>query len=196
MIKEKKQADLKNYKRTIAKGILRLIGWKTVGESPDTPKYVMVGYPHTSNWDVPIGLLIFIALGVRLHWVGKHTLFKQPFGWFIKKIGGIPVNRSTTKNFVQQVVEIFENTEELILAVSPEGTRKKTDFWRTGFYYIAAGANVPIATAFLDYSKKTGGFGPLVKPSGDIEADFKTIKNFYSDIQGRHPETMAPIRMK
>ncbi len=196
MIKEKKLSELKNYKRILAKGILKLIGWKAVGEVPDTPKYVMLGYPHTSNWDVPIGLLIFIALGVRVHWVGKHTLFKKPFGWFIKKIGGIPLNRSTTKNFVQQVIDIFNDADELVLTVATEGTRQKTDAWRTGFYYIAAGANLPIATGFLDYSKKTGGFGPLVKPSGDFEADFKIFKNFYSGIQGKHPKEMAEIRIK
>lgn len=196
MIKEKKQADFKKYKQALARYILKLIGWKAVGELPGTPKYVMIGYPHTSNWDVPLGLLIFTALGIRLHWVGKHTLFKRPFGWFVKKMGGIPLNRSTTKNFVQQVIDIFNNSKELILTVSPEGTRGKTSYWKTGFYYIAVGAKVPIATGFLDYSKKTGGFGPLVRPTGDIETDFKTFNTIYSGMLGKHPEDMAEIRIK
>lgn len=156
----------------------------------------MIGYPHTSNWDVPLGLLIFAALGVRLHWIGKHTLFKKPLVWITKPLGGIPVDRDQTKNFVQAVVDVFKTTDELALAVSPEGTRIKTDFWRTGFYYIAQGAGVPIATAFLDYKNKRGGFGPPIHPSGDIKADLEIIKAFYADKPGRFPQEMGTIRLK
>lgn len=195
MIKLRKKGGRFKFRTKLASWILKLIGWQAIGEVPKDPKYVMVGYPHTSNWDVPVGLLIFTALGVRLHWVGKHTLFKFPLSLITKTIGGIPVNRSTTKNFVQQVIDVFNNSEKLVLTVSPEGTRKKTNFWRTGFYYIAQGANIPIATGFLDYKNKQGGFGPLVKPSGDIEADFKIFYDFYSTKTGKLPQDMADIRL-
>jgi len=196
MIKTNNKVVQKKYKQILAQWALRLIGWKVIGEVPKSPKYVMVGYPHTSNWDVPIGLLIYTALGVRLHWVGKHTLFKKPIGWVMRLLGGIPVNREKTKNFVQQVIDIFNESKELNLTVSPEGTRSTGKFWRTGFYYIAQGAGVPIATGFLDYSNKTGGFGPLVEPSGDIKADFNIFKNFYSNIKGKFPDDMGEIRLK
>jgi 1-acyl-sn-glycerol-3-phosphate acyltransferase len=154
----------------------------------------MIGYPHTSNWDVPLGLLVNTALGVRLQWVGKHTLFKKPLGYISRWTGGIPINRETTKNFVQEVADVFKEHERLVITLSPEGTRGKTDFWRTGFYYIALGAGVPIACAFLDYKNKRGGFGPLIYPSGDLEKDFEQFRAFYSDIRGKYPELMGNIR--
>jgi len=195
MIKEKKTQQIKII-AILARWVLKLFGWKVVGEKPETPKYVMLGYPHTSNWDVPLGLLIYAAAGVRLNWVGKHTLFKKPFGWVIRLIGGVPVNRDTTKNFVQLVADVFKNHKELALALSPEGTRGKADFWRTGFYYIAKEAGVPIALCFLDYGKKTGGFGPLIMPSGNIENDFEKFKDFYLGMKGKNPEDMTPIILR
>ncbi len=195
MIKEKKTQQLKII-AVLARWILKLIGWKMVGERPGIPKYVMLGYPHTSNWDVPIGLLIFAAAGVRLNWVGKHTLFKKPFGWVIRLIGGVPVNRDTTKNFVQLVADVFDSRKELVLTVSPEGTRGKAEFWRSGFYYIALAAGIPIALAFLDYGNKTGGFGPIIMPSGDIKSDFEKIRKFYAGMKGKKPQDMTPIILR
>lgn len=195
MIKEKKAQHIKIV-AVAARWILKLLGWQVVGEKPATSKYIMLGYPHTSNWDVPLGLLIFAATGVRLNWVGKHTLFKKPFGWVIRLIGGVPVNRDTTKNFVQLVADVFNNHEELALALSPEGTRGKADFWRTGFYYIAKEAGVPIAFCFLDYGKKRGGFGPLLMPGDDIESDFEKFRDFYSGIKGKNPQDMTAIRLR
>lgn len=196
MLKEMKQDDQSRLWRVIARWLLKLIGWSVEGEAPSAQQYVLLGYPHTSNWDVPLGKLIFSVLGVRLHWVGKHTLFKKPLVWIIKPLGGIPVNRDKTKNFVQAVVDVFKTTDELVLTVSPEGTRTKTDFWRTGFYYIAHGAGVPIALGFLDYKNKRGGFGPLIQPSGNLEADLKLIKKFYADKIGKFPEEMGTIRSR
>lgn len=194
MLKEKKQDDQSKLFRAFSRWLLRLIGWKAVGQVPAEAQYVLLGYPHTSNWDVPIGKLIFSVLGVRLHWVGKHTLFKKPLVWITKPLGGIPVNRDQTKNFVQAVVDVFKSTSELILTVSPEGTRTKTEFWRTGFYYIAQGAKVPIALGFLDYKTKQGGFGPVIYPSGNLETDLNIIKEFYADKFGKFPEEMGVIR--
>ena len=195
MINRKATRKHTKFSQWLARFLLNRIGWKIDGEVPDTPKYVMIGYPHTSNWDVPIGLLIFTALGVRLQWVGKHTLFKNPLGYLSRWLGGIPINRETTKNFVQQVADVFKEHDTLVITLSPEGTRSKTEFWRTGFYYIALGAGVPIACAFLDYKNKRGGFGPLLYPSGDIEQDFETFRAFYSGISGKFPELMGEIRL-
>ncbi len=195
MIKEKKTEQNK-FIAVLSRWLLKLIGWEVTGERPNVSKYVMLGYPHTSNWDVPLGLLIYAAAGVRLNWVGKHTLFKKPFGWVIRLIGGVPVNRDTTKNFVQLVAEVFQNHKELALALSPEGTRSKADYWRTGFYYIAKEAGVPIALCFLDYEKKRGGFGPLIIPTGNIETDFEKFKDFYSGIKGKNPEDMTTIQLR
>lgn len=195
IIKEKKAKE-KSFTRVISNLLLKLIGWRAVGEVPKEKKYVMIGYPHTSNWDTLIGLLVFRSLGVHLHWLGKQSLFKGPVGWLLKKTGGVPINRQSSQNFVQQSREIFDRFEHFVLTLSPEGTRKKTDFWRTGFYYIALAAKVPIALAFLDYPKKTGGFGPLLWPSGDIEADMATIRAFYRDIHGKYPEKEGVIRIR
>ncbi len=183
--------------RVLSRLILKLMGWKTAGEVPPVKKYVMIGYPHTSNWDTFIGLLIFTSMGVRLKWLGKHTLFKGPLGWLMRMVGGVPVVREKSQNFVQSAQQIFKENEEFVLTLSPEGTRKKTEYWRTGFYYIALGAGIPIAVAFLDYPRKTGGFGPLVWPSGNIVEDIEKIRNFYesNDIHGKFPENEGPVRI-
>ncbi len=185
------------FMRILSGLLLKLMGWKTAGEVPLVKKYVMIGYPHTSNWDTFIGLLVFTSMGVRLKWLGKHTLFKGPLGWLMRLVGGVPVVREQSQNFVQSAQQIFNENEEFVLTLSPEGTRKKTEYWRTGFYYIALGAGIPIAVAFLDYPRKTGGFGPLVWPTGNIEEDIEKIRDFYesNDIHGKFPENEGPVRI-
>ena len=194
-IKEKKRKHKKDFIKGLARIILKLIGWRTEGEAPAASKYVMLGYPHTSNWDVPIGLLIFLAMGVRLHWVGKQTLFKMPFGWFMKKLGGIPVDRSRSQNFVRQVVDKFNDFDELVITMSPEGTRSKSPYWRSGFYHIARGANVPVALAFLDYRQKRGGFLGAFVPTGNIRGDLEIIKKHYVNVYGKIVENMGEIKL-
>ena len=180
----------------ISKLILKLIGWKTVGQVPKVKKFVMVGYPHTSNWDALIGLLIFTSMGLRLHWLAKQSLFKGPLGWLLKFSGAIPVNRSQSQNFIEYSKQLFGSHDQLILTLSPEGTRNKTDYWRTGFYYMALNAGVPIVLARLDYSTKQGGFGPVIWPSGEIEKDLEIIRRFYQGTKGKFPEKMGDIRIK
>jgi len=194
MIELNKSIQSSRFGEWLSRMVLKVIGWKATGIVPSVPKYVMVGYPHTSNWDTLLGVLVFKSLGVKVHWVGKHTLFKKPLGWFVKKIGGVPVIRHDPRDFVQQMVDIFNRSKELVLTLSPEGTRTKTDYWKTGFYRIAFGANVPISMGFLDYSRKTGGFGPLIYPSGDMQTDLEPMKIFFASIRGRFPEKQAPIR--
>lgn len=172
----------------LARFLLRIRGWRLEGELPGFTKYVMVAAPHTSNWDLPVMLTIAFAFGQRLFWMGKDSLFRGPAGWLFRWLGGIPVDRSRTNNAVAQIVEVFTAAENLVLVVAPEGTRRRVPYWKTGFYHIAAGARVPIVLGFLDYARKTGGIGPIVTPSGDLEADMKTIRAFYADIAGKHAD--------
>ncbi len=136
------------------------------------------------------------AAGLRLNWIGKHTLFKPPLGWFLKWLGGIPVNRSVSSNFVDQVITFFREREQLIVAISPEGTRKHTDHWKSGFYYIALGARVPLILGFVDYGRRIAGVGKLVELSGETERDLEEIRSFYANITPRYPENFGEIAMR
>ncbi len=173
---------------------LKLVGWKTGGKLPDFPKYVLISEPHTSNWDLPIMLLLAMKIGFKLNWVAKDTLFKGLHGRYLKWLGGIPVNRRTHNNFVDQTIEAINNHDEIIIVVSPAGTRSYTEFWRSGFYHIARGAGVPIVMGFLDYPNKTGGVGPTLIPSGDMEKDFEKLRAFYATVKGKYPEKFGPVR--
>ncbi|MCD6376823.1 MAG: lysophospholipid acyltransferase family protein [Caldisericaceae bacterium] len=184
-----------NLFKTLSNIILKLMGWKTTGRVPEEKKFVMIGYPHTSNWDAFIGLLVFTAMGLRLHWLAKQSLFKWPLGPILRFTGAIPVNRSQSQNFIEYSKQLFNQYDRLILTLSPEGSRKKTAYWRTGFYYMALNAGVPIVLGFLDYSRKTGGFGPLIWPGGNIEQDLKKIRQFYQGIKGKFPELMGEIQL-
>ncbi|MEX1018520.1 MAG: lysophospholipid acyltransferase family protein [Litorilinea sp.] len=177
------------------RAILRLLGWRIQLNLPAESKYVVVVAPHTSNWDFIIGILSAWAIGLpNPRWVGKDSLFRPPLGWIMYRIGGVPVDRRRSQNFVEQVAGRFADEEVFLLALAPEGTRRRTDYWRTGFYYIAQAAGVPIVLAYLDFANKVAGTGPVLHPTGDIHADFVTIRAFYSTIQGRHPELQGEIR--
>jgi len=180
---------------TIARTILRLAGWRTHVIPPRTSRYVLIGAPHTSNWDAVIILLLMAAEGISIRWMGKDSLFHWPMGVFWRSLGAIPVNRRERTNLVDQVAAKFDEYDELIIGLSPEGTRKKTSRWRTGFYYIALKANVPIVMAYIDYDNKVCGIGPSVKPTGDIEADFTIIRDFYSEIVGKYPDKQSRIEL-
>lgn len=180
--------------RWLARLILRLIGWRMVGEIPG-PRAVLIAAPHTSNWDFPLAILAFWALDIDARWVGKHTLFRRPFGGLMRLLGGIPLDRERTSDFVRATVELFEGEEALVLAIAPEGTRSRTQRWRSGFYWIAHGAGVPIALGFLDYGRRVGGIGGSLFPSGDVKADMERIRAFYADKTARHPEKVGPMEL-
>jgi 1-acyl-sn-glycerol-3-phosphate acyltransferase len=180
----------------LADAVLSLISWQLDVTLPKASKYVLVGAPHTSGLDLFYTLLLKFSTGIELKWVGKDTLFKGPLGIVMRWLGGIPVNRKTRNNFVEQVVELFSQHEHLVIAVAPEGSRGKTAYWKTGFYYIALGANVPIALGYIDYRRRVVGIGPAIQPSGDIQADFSIIKDFYSGITGCHPHKQGEIQLK
>ena len=168
--------------------VLKITGWRTHGRLPATPKFVIVGAPHTSNWDLPYGLFIIFVLRGKIYWLGKESLFRRPFKGFFKWLGGMPIDRSKSKNVVAQSIQQFNQNKTMILTIAPEGTRSRVKKWKTGFYHIAKGANVPIVLGFLDYRRKAGGIGPVIYPTGNIEADMKTIRAFYDGISGKFPE--------
>ncbi len=179
----------------LARFIFWVAGWKVTGEVPNLPKMLLIGVPHTSNWDGAIFYLFTLAMRTYIQFLGKHTLFKPPFGGLMRMAGGVPINRTTTVNAVDQVVAAFNAHERMALIVAPEGTRSLTQYWKTGFYYIALGAKVPIVMAYVDFSRRQCGVGPYFMPTGDIEADFKLIQEFYADKVGRHPEKQGPIAL-
>jgi 1-acyl-sn-glycerol-3-phosphate acyltransferase len=155
----------------IAVGLLRLTGWRVVGGLPPNDRYVLIGAPHTSNWDFPLMLLAVLKVGMDVHWLGKKSLFPFPFAGFMRWLGGIPVDRSKSNRLVDQLVP-------------PEGTRSQVERWKSGFYYVAQGAGVPILLGFIDFSRKELGFGPLFHPTGDYAADLASIQDFYRDKRG------------
>lgn len=181
--------------RGIAKLILFCLRWRREGEIPTAPKYVLIAAPHTSNWDLFYTLLIALDLNTNIYWMGKDAIFKKPFGGIMKWLGGIPIDRSKNNNVVEQAIAQFHQNDELAIAVPPSGTRSQVSYWKTGFYYIAHGAGVPIALGFLDYRRKAGGIGPLIMPSGDYVKDMDQIIAFYSDITGKYPEKMSDVKI-
>lgn len=176
-------------------GLLGMLGWTLHPDYPAEEKYVMIVAPHTSNWDFIVGILAAWALGLRAHWLGKHTLFWGPLGWFFRRIGGLPVDRGRSDNLIRQMAESFATADRPILAMAPEGTRKHTDHWKAGFYHIARTAGVPVVMAYLDYSRKQIGFGGCFYPGDDIEHVFDHIRAYYRERRGKRPEfesTIAP----
>jgi 1-acyl-sn-glycerol-3-phosphate acyltransferase len=174
--------------RALGLAAYRAAGWRVEGAAPPDKKFVVIAAPHTSNWDLPFMLGVALKFRIRLHWMGKDNLFKPPFGWFMRALGGIPVDRSKSNNAVAQMIRIFDDADQLAVAIPPEGTRSKVRYWKTGFYHIAHGAGVPIAMGFLDYKRKVGGIGMTMKTSGDYDADLEIIKRFYADVTPKHVE--------
>ncbi|HEY3450950.1 MAG TPA: lysophospholipid acyltransferase family protein [Myxococcales bacterium] len=180
-------------KRIAGRLWLRFFGWTLDERLPDVERAVVVAAPHTTNWDLPFSLAVAWSLGLRMQWVGKHTLFEPPFGAFMRWLGGIGVDRRGSKDTVEALVQVFEGRPALMLLIAPSGTRKKAQRWKTGFYYVAVGAKVPIVLGFLDYGKKRGGLGEVFVPTGDIQKDFQAIRAFYASIRGKFPEQESEI---
>ncbi len=176
--------------RGLSVTFLRLTGWKVEGAlPPEAAKSVFIAAPHTSNWDLPYTLMVAFALRLNPYWMGKHTIFKAPFGPVMRWLGGIAVNREQANNLVAaSALAIREADGPVQLIVPPEGTRSKTRYWKTGFYYIAQTAGVPIVMAYMDYASKRSGLGPLFRPTGDVDADMAAIKAFYAPFKGRNAD--------
>ncbi len=174
-------------KKRIAEFIFhRLMGWKFVGSFPsDLKKCVIIGAPHTSWHDFYLGVFFRDIQGITLNFVGKKSLFDSPFGWFFRSMGGMPVDRSKNANLVDAIIDIFNEKEEFRLAISPEGTRKKVEKWKTGFYYIAKGANVPIIMITFDFKQKQIAISEPYFPTEDKEKDFEYFHKFYDGVLGK-----------
>ena len=179
--------------RALSLAFLRLNGWRVEGQlSPDMPKCVLIAAPHTSNWDLPYTLMCAFALRLNIVWMGKASIFRFPFGALMRWLGGIAVDRSKTNNLVAaSAAALVAADGRLQLVVPPEGTRGKTRHWKTGFYFIALEARVPIVLAFMDYERKVAGLGPVFVPSGDVERDMAEIKRFYAGVKGRNADQFA-----
>jgi 1-acyl-sn-glycerol-3-phosphate acyltransferase len=176
--------------------ILKLFGWKVVGELPAYKKYIVIVAPHTSNWDFAIGLFSRFSVGVKIHFLAKNQLFFFPLGLLLKTLGGAPVDRSKKNNTVEQVVEMFRAREEFKLAITPEGTRGAVTRWKEGFYHIACLAKLPIVMVAPDYATKELRISEAFQASGDIDQDFPKILDFFRTIKGRFPKEIPLYHSK
>ena len=177
--------------RWLAKFIYhKILGWKVTGFSDfnSIKKAVIIAAPHTSWHDFYIGVLLRSVIGIETNYVGKKALFKFPYGWFFRRLGGAPVERKRNENQVEAIARLFEEKEVFRMTMAPEGTRKKVEEWRTGFYYIAKAANVPIIMFTLDFKNKENRFSEPFYPTDDKEADFKFMRSFYEGVVGKVPE--------
>jgi 1-acyl-sn-glycerol-3-phosphate acyltransferase len=169
--------------------IFWIIGWKIDERTPEgIKKCVIVVGPHTSNWDFVLGRMAFVTYGVKGRYLIKKELFFPPLGWFLKAIGGVPVDRKQRNNLTETAARFFNENETMFLVFSPEGTRSYNPKWKKGFYYIAMKANVPICISYMDYKRKIGGFHSIFYPTGKVEEDILYIKSILREYKGKYPE--------
>ncbi|MBK8046269.1 MAG: lysophospholipid acyltransferase family protein [Anaerolineales bacterium] len=175
----------------------RSMGWDAEYVEPGIDKYVIIVAPHTSNLDFLIGFIFSRAYPLPFpRFIAKKSAFVGPIGWLGRAVGGIPVDRTQRTNFVDQVAEQFNLHEQFVVAITPEGTRSKVTYWKSGFYHIARAAGVPIVMATIDYGKKQIRYGAVLYPSGDLDADMEKIRKFYEGATGRHPERQGAIEIQ
>ena len=173
------------FLRLVGRSALRLGGWRFAGGIPNLAKAVLIVVPHTSNWDFPIGVSAMFAIGLRVTWLGKHTLFRGPFGPVMRWLGGISVDRTASAGVVDQIVALFNESEKMLLGLAPEGTRSRVDRWKTGFYHIAHGARIPILPIAFDWGTRSIRFGESLQPTGQVEEDIEVLKGFFVGAAGR-----------
>ena len=176
--------------------MLGAFGWKLRLVPPPGPKAVVIFYPHTSNWDFPLGILARAASGLPLRWVGKHTLFRAPLGPLFRRLGGLPVDRTASVGMVDQLRAHFDAHDPFYLAIAPEGTRSRVEHWKTGFYQIARAAQVPVGLGFIDYGNREIGIEHWIDLSGDIPADLALIARAYEGRKALHPDQASPVRFR
>jgi len=168
--------------------LLRLFGWRIEGRYPyELPKVMVIVVPHTSNWDFPLGILVRSVLKMDIRFIGKSGLFKPPFGWFFRWLGGYPVERTRSTNFVQMMVDIYKKEPRFHTVIAPEGTRKRVDKLKTGFYHIAVGGGAAIAMCRFDWERKVVEFREPFFPTGNMKADFKVIDGYFRGVKGKNP---------
>ena len=172
----------------IGRTALKLMGWRIEGELPRLDKFVAIGAHHTSNWDFVIFIALKFVLRLNARWFGKHSIFRWPFGGLMRSWGGIPIQRHLSLNMVEQAIQGFRDNREFILVLSPEGTRKKVERWKMGFYHIALGAGVPIVPGALDFANRRVVIGAPFQPTGDAEADLQVLLAFFRPYVPKKPE--------
>lgn len=177
--------------RALGRLALRLFGWRLEVHFPPEPKLVIAAAPHTSNWDGFFAVAAILALGVRINWFAKDSLFRGPFRALLVWLGGVPISRDRARGVVDQTAEIFASKDRIYIAVAPEGTRSRAPVWKSGFWQIARATGAPILTAYLDYGRKTIGTGPLIRPSEDYAGDLAQMQAFFRGIQPRRPEDFS-----
>lgn len=176
--------------------LLRLFGWRFGGSLPPVAKMIVIGAPHTSNWDFVLFLGALRAYRMKASYIGKHTLFRSPFGWFFTRLGGIPVDRTRPGGMVRQVAGVFEQADEMILVMAPEGTRKAAPYWKSGFLHIAREAGVPVVLAAVDFPGKAVTLGPSLEHNGDPVGFMDRAREFYRIGRGLRPDGMGPVRVR
>jgi 1-acyl-sn-glycerol-3-phosphate acyltransferase len=183
------------FRGRFAAWMLRRAGWRVVLAQPVPLRCVVVFYPHTSNWDFPYGLMAKWLVGVHFRFIAKDSLFRTPLGPLLRRWGGIPVDRSGHTGVIAHFAGQFAQHEDFRLVVAPEGTRGRTERWKSGFYHLARAANVPVALSFIDYRRRQTGVGGYVELTGDVGADMARIAAFYADKTARRPENAGPVRL-
>jgi 1-acyl-sn-glycerol-3-phosphate acyltransferase len=176
--------------------VMKLAGWRVVGEVPPVSKMIIVAAPHTSNWDLIYLLGAAFTLHLRVNWLGKDSLFRTPLGPLLRFVGGIPVDRSRANNMVGAIVQEIRQGSGCAIVIPPAGTRSRTEYWKSGFYWIAVGAEIPLVCGFLDYAKKEAGLGLSFVPSGEVTADMDRLRAFYRDITARFPDQKSRILLR
>lgn len=177
----------------VGRAALRVSGWRLTGALPPLARFVIIVAPHTSNWDFFVGLAAKFALGLRARWLGKHSIFVGPVGWLLRALGGIPVNRAHPDGTVDAVLQQVRSAPTFVLALSPEGTRRRVGNWKTGFYRIAVAASVPIVPVTFDWSDRTIGLGAPFQPTGNAAADVAHLQSLYRKSMARHPELYVDL---
>ena len=174
---------------------IRLTGWKIEGDFPPEPKLIVIGAPHTTNWDFVVMLGVMTSFALKSSFMGKESLFKGPFGFIMRRLGGVSIRREIRESVVEQMANAFAAASSLLLVIAPAGTRHRSDHWKSGFYHIARTARVPIVPARINYARKMVAIGPPLRPSGDLTADMDVLRHFFAGGSGKHPEQASDIRL-
>ena len=180
----------------ISRTIMWIVGWKVTGKLPEDKKFVLIGEPHTSNWDFLLMFGAAYSLRLNVSWLGKDSIFKKPFGTIMKWFGGIPIDRRAKHDLVSKTAELFNESESLVIVIGPSGTRSKREYWKSGFYWIAHTADIPVLCGYLDFVNKIVHVGLSFTPTGDMKKDMDQVRKFYKNIHGKHPELETDIRLK
>lgn len=188
-------SHLSALKKRIATVFLRVLGWRVVGQKPSAERVVIIAAPHTTNFDFPLLIAYGWYYQVPIAWVGKHTLFKGPFGPFMRALGGVPVRRNERSNLVTELAKELRDGPPRGLVIPTEGSRSRREHWKSGFYHVARAAEAPIVLSYLDYREKVGGFGPCFHLTGKVSEDMDRIRAFYADKQGLYPENFGPVKL-